>query len=184
MESKCHVFKPTACFSISVLVMLGLLAAQPALATDDHEPVEAQFQSTGTIVLKKWLRGGDFMLLKDVTPLVVVGGHIAYKVPCDGNGESSLRILLGSASEDGSNLVPVDPELIEDISTLGRDCVYHADIDLEDLKLFHGDEFKITDVALANIGSRAVRFGRDLGNTVTVNLLTVQPEEDDHHEGE
>ena len=175
--------KTTVGLGLASLMMLGLLSAQPALADDEHESVEAQFQSTGTIVLKKWLRGRDFMLLKDVTPLEVVGGHIAYKVPCDNDGESPLRILLGSASEDGSNLVPVDPELIEDISNFGRDCVYHADIDLEDLKLFHGDEFKITDVALANTGNRRVRFGRDLGNTVTVNPLTAQSEDDDHHEG-
>jgi len=140
------MFKMTLGFSIAALMMLGLLVAQPVLAGDNHAPIEAQFQSTGTIVLKKWLRGGDFMLLKDVTPLEVVGGHIAYKVPCDNDGESPLRILLGSASEGGSNLVPVDPELIEDISTLGRDCVYHADIDLANLKLFNGDDFKITDV--------------------------------------
>lgn len=61
--------------SFVALLVLGVSAPQGAMAHGDEEPVDASFQTTGTIVLKQALRGGDFMLLEDVTPLQVVGGH-------------------------------------------------------------------------------------------------------------
>lgn len=173
---------------MAALMVVGLITTYPALASDEHDPVDATFQSTGTIVLKQSLRAGDFMLLKDVTPLQVVGGHVALKVPCDRNEETPLRVLVGSAGESGSALVSVELELIEDLSTPRRDCVYHADLDVEHLKndllAETGREVNITDIALANSDeNRKVRFGSDNGNTVTVNLLTA-PGEDDHHDDE
>ncbi len=178
----------TVSLSLSVLLVLGLFAAPMALANGDHEPVDATFQTTGTIVLKQSLRAGDFMLLKDVTPLQVVGGHVAMKVPCDRNEETSLQVLVGSAGETGSVLVPVELETIGDLSKPGRDCVYHADLDLEDIQhemqRLEGIVVNVTDIALANSDeNRRVRFGPDNGNTVTVNLLTA-PGEDDHHDDE
>ncbi len=173
--------------SLSLLLVSGF-AAQMALANGEHEPVDATFQTTGTIVLKQSLRAGDFMLLKDVTPLQVVGGHVALKVPCDRNEETPLRVLVGSAGESGSALVSVELEIIEDLSTPRRDCVYHADLDVEHLKnellAETGREVNITDIVLANSDeNRRVRFGSDNGNTVTVNLLTAAGE-DDHHDDE
>lgn len=175
--------------SLSALVALGMFTAQPVFADGEHESVEATFQTTGTIVLKQSLRAGDFMLLKDVTPLQVVGGHVAMKVPCDRNGETSLQVLVGSAGESGSVLVPVELEAIKDLSKPGRDCVYHADLDLEDLQNEMRNEggpvVNITDIALANSDEkRRVRFGADNGNTVTVNLLTAAGEDDHHHDDE
>ena len=173
--------------SLAALLLFGMITAQSALADGDGESVDASFQTTGTIVLKQSLRGGDFMLLEDVTPLQVVGGHVAMKVPCNKNGKTRLQVLVGSASESGSSLVPVELEFIEDISNPGRDCVYHADLDVDaikvDLMVESGKEVNITDIALANSGNRRVHFGFDNGNTVTVNLLTA-PGEDDHHGGE
>ena len=75
------------------------------------------------------------MLLEDVTPLQVVGGHVAMKVPCNQNGETPLQVVVGSASESGSALVAVELEFIQDISNPGRDCVYHADLDVEEIKI-------------------------------------------------
>jgi len=170
--------------SMAALLALSMFAAQTAIADGDGEPVGAQFQSTGTTVLKQSLRGGDFMLLEDVTPLQVVGGHVAMKVPCNSNGDTPLQVLVGSASESGSALVPVELEFIEDISTPGLDCVYHADLDVdaikEDLMVASGKEVNITDIALANSGKNRVHFGADNGNTVTVNLLTSASEEEHH----
>ena len=158
-----------------------------AVADGGEEPGDAKFQTTGTIVLKNTLQGGDFMLLKDVTPLQVVGGHVAMKVPCNSSGETALQVLVGSASESGSALVAVELEFIQDISSPGRNCVYHADLDVEDIKndllVESGREVNVTDIALANGGRRRVHFGFDNGNTVTVNLLTAQGD-DDHHDDE
>lgn len=174
--------------SMAALLVLGMISTHTALANDDHEPIEAAFQTTGTIVLKQSLRADDFMLLKDVTPLQVVGGHVAMKVPCDRNGETPLLVLVGSAGESRSVLVPVELEPIKNLSKPGRDCVYHADLDLEDIQhemqRLEGIVVNITDIALANSDeNRRVRFGSDNGNTVTVNLLTA-PGEDDHHDDE
>ena len=182
-------FKMTTGLSITALTIVSMFIVQPGFASGDGEPAEAQFQTTGTIVLKQFLRPDDFMLLKDVTPLQVVGGHVAMKVPCNRNEETPLQILAGSASESGSALVAVDLEFIGDISKPGRDCVYHADLDVEkikgDLLAETGKEVNITDIALGNSSKRKkVWFGFDNSNTVTVNLLTAQGEGDDHHEDE
>ena len=174
--------KITAGLGIVALMTFGMFSTQPVFASGDDEPVDAQFQSTGTIVLKSFLRGEDFMLLKDITPLQVAGGHVAMKIPCDRNSETPLQILAGSAGEDGSALVEVELELIADISNPGRDCVYHADLDVEkienDLLVAAGEEVKITDIALFNSGNRKVWFGFDNSNTVTLNLLTQQRNEE------
>ena len=168
--------------SMAALLALSMFSAQTAIA--DGDPVDAQFQSTGTIVLKQSLRGEDFMLLEDVTPLQVVGGHVAMKVPCDSNGDTPLQVLVGSASESGSALVAVDLERIADLSNPGRDCVYHADLDVvhikEDLMTLGNEDVNITDIALKNSGNRSIHFGIDNGNTVTVNLLTSLGEEEHH----
>lgn len=111
------------------------------------------------------------MLLKDITPLKVVGGHVALKVPCNRNGETPLQVLAGSASESRFALVPVELEFIEDISNSGRDCVYHTDLDAEeienDLLVESGKEVNITDMALLNSGNRKVWFGFDTTNATT-----------------
>ena len=170
--------------SMAALLALSMFAAQTAIADGEGDPVDAQFQSTGTIVLKQSLRGEDFMLLEDVTPLQVVGGHVAMKVPCDSNGDTPLQVLVGSASESGSALVAVELEHIADLSNPGRDCVYHADLDVEDIKndllIASGKEVNITDIALKNSVNRRIHFGFDNGNTVTVNLLTSSGEEEHH----
>lgn len=167
--------KTAAVFSLSIFMLVGYAFALPTLAIGDGDAVDAQFQTTGTVVLKQSLRAGDFMLLKDITPLQIVGGHVAMKVPCDGEGETPLQILAGSASEAGSTLVEVELEFIEDVSNPGRDCVFHADLDGDkiksDLLAEAGKEVNITDIVLANPGSRRVFFGNDNSNTVTVNLL-------------
>ena len=170
--------------SMTALLAFSMVPAQTAIADGDGGPVDAQFQSTGTIVLKRSLRGGDFMLLEDVTPLQVVGGHVAMKVPCDSNGDTPLQVLVGSASESGSALVPVELEFIEDISAPGRDCVYHADLDVvhikEGLMTLGNENVNITDIALKNSVNRRIHFGIDNGNTVTVNLLTSSGKEVHH----
>ena len=106
------------------------------------------------------------------------------KVPCNSNGDTPLQVLVGSASESGSALVAVELERIADLSNPGRDCVYHADLDVEDIKndllIESGKEINITDIALKNSGNRRIHFGFDNGNTVTVNLLTSAGEEVHH----
>jgi hypothetical protein len=105
-------------------------------------------------------------------------------VPCDSNGDTPLQVLVGSASESGSALVAVDLERIADLSKPGRDCVYHADLDVvhikEDLMTLGNEDVNITDIALKNSDNRRIHFGIDNGNTVTVNLLTSAGEEEHH----
>ncbi len=180
-------FVPASVLSVGLAVFFGMGAGGGKLTfAHESEPIDPQFQATGTIVLNHVLRANDFILLKDVTPLQVVGGHVAMKVPCNRTGETPLKILAGSASETGSALVPVELELIQDLSQFGRECVYHADMNvvhiLEDILVETGrNDVVITDIALLNSGNHPVGFGRDTSSSVTVNLLTVQGE-GDHHE--
>lgn len=188
MTCKTKSFKACVGLSMAGAMVMGVLMGQPAFASEEHEPVEARYQSTETIVLTKWLKRGDFMLLKDVTPIQIVGGHVAMKVPCNRDETTPLIVLAGTARHGVGEtaLVEVELEFIHDISNPGRDCVYHADLDIphiqEELYDMTGEEqTPVTDIALKNDGPRTVWFGRDLGNTVTVNVLTA-PSDDDHHD--
>ena len=139
----------------SAVLIAGLIAVNP-LAIADGDGVEAEVIVTETLNLQGALRAGDFKLLIDTTPVVFDIGHVAMKVPCDGDGNTPIVVLAGIAP----GVAPIDMGFVAPLSNPGTACLYHGDIDSD-----------TTDVAIINHGDGPVRFAHNPGFTVTVTLV-------------
>ena len=103
--------------------------------------------STALLLSGEIIPGGSFIHLYDTTPYQILNGHIAAKIPCNEDSNSTLNILTGSAPE----FQPAELELIQNLSTAGELCLYHADLP-------QGNVNVTTDVAILNPGEEAVEF--------------------------
>jgi hypothetical protein len=112
----------------------------------------------------KTLPSKDYIHLYDTTPYQIVLGHIAAKLPCDSNSETPLIVLIGQAPA----LKPADLELVEELSTPGKMCIYHVDVKSD-------DPFRIrnTDIALQNPTDNEVKFGPTA--TVVIGVDEISP---------
>jgi hypothetical protein len=67
----------------------------------------------------------DYIHLYDASPYKILSGHIATKIPCDESFQPMLNILVGQAPK----LQSIQLHLIEELSTAGKLCIYHADLE-------------------------------------------------------
>ena len=88
-----------------------------------------------------------FIHLYDATPYMITNGHIAANIPCDTSSVSPLKILIGQAP----NVKPAELELVKPLSTPGKLCIYHVDVNSK-------PGSPITDIAIQN----------PTGNTMTL----------------
>jgi hypothetical protein len=123
------------------------------------------------------LPGNDFIHLYDTTPYVIMNGHVAAKLPCDDNSESSINVLVGSAP----NLTASDFELISELSDPGEMCLYH--VDLESMRGGNASDI-ITDIAIQNPTDAAIEFGPTATVVIGVNEIMKGAHEGEGHEGE
>jgi len=82
------------------------------------------FVVTETINLDGKLEPGDFIVLMDTTSYNVIAAHVTMKVPCDENGETSLRVGGWNGTFKGKPA----PKLVKELSTFGESCVYSGDL--------------------------------------------------------
>jgi hypothetical protein len=106
----------------------------------------------------------DYIHLYDTTPYLIKLGHVAAKLPCDSNNKTSLNVLIGQAP----NLKPVELELVKPLSTPGKMCIYHVD-----LESGSPDVNPITDIALQNPTDKEVKFGPTA--TVVIGVDEISP---------
>lgn len=117
-----------------------------------------------TILLEgKTLPAKDFIHLYDTTPYLIKVGHVAAKLPCDTNNKTSLNVLIGQAPK----LKPAELEFIKELSTPGKMCIYHVDLESGP------GENPITDVALQNPTDKDVQFGPTA--TVVIGVDEISP---------
>ena len=116
----------------------------------------------------KTLPAGKFIHIYDTTPYMIMNGHVAVNVPCEGNSTASIQVLMGQAP----NLTAADLENLPELSTPGEMCLYHVDIS--------PTNEVITDVAIANPGSSDLEF--PAGSTVVIGVNEIMPgaEEAEH----
>ena len=72
----------------------------------------------------KSLPKGDFIELYDSTPYKIVNGHFVAKIPCTTKSQSEVDLLTGEAP----NFKSSNAELVSELSTPGKLCVYHVDL--------------------------------------------------------
>src|SRR5437867_891462 len=126
---------------------------------------ETVVRDSQTILLEgKTLPSKDYIHLYDATPYMIKLGHIAAKLPCDSNNKTSLNVLIGQAP----NLKPAELEFIKELSTPGKMCIYHVDV--ESTKQVNGT---ITDIALQHPTNKEVKFGPTA--TIVIGVDEIMP---------
>jgi hypothetical protein len=112
----------------------------------------------------KSLPKGDFIELYDSTPYKIVNGHFVAKVPCTTKSQSEVDLLTGQAP----NFKSSNAELVSELSTPGKLCVYHVD-------LMSGSNNTITDVAIKNNSTKDITFPPTSSVGVGVNTIAELP---------
>ena len=128
--------------------------------------------STAVLLAGETIPGGSFIHLYDSTPDAIATGHVAAKIPCNEDSNSTLTILTGSAP----NLQPTELELLPELSTAGELCLYHADLASE-----QGGNMT-TDIAIQNPGEEDVELPAT--STVVIGVNDVLPGAAEEHESE
>jgi hypothetical protein len=100
-------------------------------------------------------------------------GHLAAKIPCDENSNSTLTILTGVAPD----FQPAEFELVQNLSTPGELCLYHAD-----LESTQGGDI-ITDIAIQNPDEEEDVTFPDT-STVVIGINRILPGGAQEHAGE
>ena len=169
--------------SMMVFVTIGtttvmIASAQPTNATGTAEHTEGEAggtevrDSTAILLAGETIPGGSFIHLYDTTPDAIATGHVAAKIPCDENSNATLTILTGQAPA----LQPTELELLQNLSTPGELCLYHADLASEGGNL-------TTDIAIQNAGEEDVELPAT--STVVIGINKVLPGAvEEHHEEE
>jgi hypothetical protein len=114
-----------------------------------------------TLLLEgKHLATGDFIELYNATQYKIVTGHLVAKVPCTDQSQSKVEVLTGEAP----NFKVTDAELISELSTPGKLCLYHVD-------LVSDSSNTITDVAIKNNSTQDITFPASSSVGVGVNKI-------------
>lgn len=147
---------------IAVATIVGTLAVAAAfsamlLAAGANIVANAQEAGKSTVtrdsvllVGPRTIGKGEFMHIYDATPYHIMKGHLAMQVPCDDKNQTSLEVFIGQAPQ----LSKANPEFIKELSTPGKQCMYHVDI------MSHQDPQNpiISDVVIKNTGDNDVKL--------------------------
>ncbi|HVX02070.1 MAG TPA: hypothetical protein VHA09_02855 [Nitrososphaera sp.] len=148
--------------AIAVSAIASTLAVTAAfsamlLATGANVVANAQEAGKSTVtrdsvlvVGPRTIGKGEFMHIYDATPYHIMKGHVAMQVPCDDKNQTSLEVFIGQAPQ----LSKANPEFIKELSTPGKQCMYHVDI------MSHQDPKNpiISDIVIKNTGNSDVKL--------------------------
>lgn len=161
--------------TIGTTTMFASAQQQPTNATGTptttvRDSTTTVRDSTAIVLSGETIPGGSFIHLYDSTPDVIVSGHVAAKIPCDENSNATMTVLTGSAP----NLQPTELELVQNLSSPGELCLYHADLASE-----QGGNVT-TDIAIQNPGEEDVELPAT--STVVIGVNKIMPGSDEHEE--
>lgn len=120
----------------------------------EKESTSSQGQDSVTVLLDgKVIPSKSFIHLYDSTPSTISIGHVGAHLPCDGGGDTTVKVVGGIAPD----LSPLNLTRVDELSVLGTVCMYHADIPQQNI-------IGITDIALLNPTEQSIT----LPDTTTV----------------
>jgi hypothetical protein len=105
-----------------------------------------------------------FIHLYDTTPYMIMNGHVAAVIPCDANSKPVANILIGQAP----NLKPAELENIKELSTPGKSCLYHVDLESNP----GGQAGLITDIAIQNPTNTEMKF--PAASTIVIGVNEIE----------
>lgn len=137
--------------------MLKTTSAYAMSGTDKENQAKKKSETTRDIPTELWfafkgitLQPGEFLDMVDTTPFMTTKGHVAMYIPCDTQGHPQIQFLQGIVDVGVNTLAPVDPEYLSQLSTPGKNCLYHFDVGTPD---------GVTDFAIINNSTHAITFG-------------------------
>ncbi|MEO9364317.1 MAG: hypothetical protein ABI348_10495 [Nitrososphaera sp.] len=157
--------------AVATILMLAAAFSAVWLARTASAQEEAKTTVTRDSVLltgPRTIAAGDFIHVYDAAPYHIMKGHIAMKVPCDDKNNTSLQVLIGLTP----NLKKVDLSPIKELSTPGKECLYHVDV------ASHKDPSNeyITDIVVKNTGDKEVKLSDTSGIIVGVDEIMPNPQ--------
>jgi hypothetical protein len=152
-------------------ILIGAVGSTSMLFASTLQYTNAQektvVRDSQTILLEgKTLPLKDYIHLYDTTPYMIMLGHVAAKLPCDAGSKTPLKVLIGQAP----NLKPAELELVKELSTPGKMCIYHVDVKSDPVGI---NPTIITDIALQNPTDKDVKFGPTA--TVVIGVDEIMP---------
>jgi len=158
-------------FAAALTASIGIAAVgNGALMTKAY----AQQAGTSTVtrdsilvIGPRTISSNSYIHLYDSNPYHIMRGHVAMQVPCDDKSVTPLEVFVGQAP----NLSKVSPQLVKELSTPGKECMYHFDI------ASHQDSANpiITDVVVKNTGKDEVKLSDVSTISVGVDEIMLNP---------
>ena len=156
---------------------------QPQLQTNEisnQDPFQAGIanditvvRDSETILLKgQTIPAHDFIHLYDASPYKIVNGHLATKIPCNASFQPKVNILVGQAPK----VQVIQLHLLEEMSTAGKMCIYHADLEPTSRVAHTGPEVTIgtiTDIAIQNPTNKTIKFPPT--STMVIGVNEIEP---------
>jgi hypothetical protein len=140
-----------ASMMFAATITSAILIGSSPLAVSAQSPQKTVVRDSQTILLEgKTIPAKGFIHVYDATPYMIMSGHIAANLPCDANTKTPYNVLIGQAP----NVKPAQLEYIKELSTPGKMCIYHVDVNSEP----GGKAGIITDIALQNPTTTDVKF--------------------------
>jgi hypothetical protein len=165
------------CASTSHLL---LIPAESFLFSNDSTESNQSIQSDSTIhvvrdsetilLAGQVIPSNDYIHVYDASPYKIVNGHIATKLPCDQSFQPLLNVLVGQAPKIQS----IQLHLIEELSTPGKMCIYHADLQPSSRVTHTMPNVTIgtiTDIAIQNPTQEAIEFPPTTSLVIGVNEI-------------
>jgi len=190
--------KFTACFLINVfLVISGFLLcgshymtitpaesflfdeSESTQAPDESESVHVVRDSETILLAGQVIPPKDYIHLYDASPYKIVNGHLATKIPCDQSFQPQLNVLVGQAPK----LQNIQLHLIEELSTAGKLCIYHADLEEISRVTHTAPDIQIgiiTDIAIQNPSTETIDMPPTSTVTIGVNQIQAGAGEIEH----
>jgi hypothetical protein len=158
-----------AILAAAVITSMTFMNTGNILSATAQEAHGTVVRDTVTLLLSgQSIPAMSYIHLYDSTPYKIVNGHIAAKIPCNDDSESTLQILTGSAP----SFQPAELELIDgNLSTPGELCLYHVDIPQENVTT-------TTDIAIQNPTDSSIDFPET--STITVGVNEIMPGAEEH----
>lgn len=141
---------------IALMMFTATMASAFFIGTPPHSataqaPQKTVVRDSQTILLEgKTIPSKGFIHVYDATPYMIMSGHVAANLPCDSSAKTPYNVLIGQAP----NVKPAELEYIKELSTPGKMCIYHVDVNSEP----GGKAGIITDIALQNPTTTDVKF--------------------------
>jgi hypothetical protein len=118
---------------------------------------------TETVLLDGYeLPESSYIHLYDSTPYEIRSGHVAVKLPCESDGQSTSILSVGKAPI----LYPLNLDLVTSLSIPGEVCLYHGDIASNPVN-------SITDIAIQNNSTEDIEFPETSSITISVSEISL-----------